>query len=244
MKKNYNHCIKKIIKILIYLIKISFDLLFPVRCISCGKYGQILCQNCYEQILWVKTSTCLCCGKIVRNGEFCGKCRIRDKLYLHSIITCCHYENGPVKSLVYALKYNGIRDVSELLAEILYCRINTFSMQKYVITYVPLSKKRLKTRGFNQSELLARHLALRLGLPCEEALKRVVETRSQVGLSAVKRKMNVSNAFSCVSEHASRKNYLIIDDVTSTHATLNECAKVLRGNGAKKVVGLVIATNK
>ena len=113
-----------------------------------------------------------------------------------------------------------------------------------VIVPVPLHRNRLNLRGFNQSELLARYLSKRLDLPGCDALVRRLNTMNQVGLQREKRLSNLDGAFDCSDkEYILGKNIILVDDVVTTGATLNECAKVLKQFGAKKIVGVVLARN-
>jgi len=226
------------------ILNFIFSLLFPKRCVSCGKYGQFLCFDCAGEIEWVKTSLCPYCGKISKTGAICDKCKVRERSSLNSVIIASHYDFGPIKNLIFALKYDRISEVSDNLAEIILQRANDFSWSKYIITYVPISKSRQRTRGFNQSELMAKYISDKLDLPFVHLLARTGNHPPQVGLSAEMRKKNVDNAFAFVGATLERANVIIIDDVVTTNATLNECAKVLKANGAKKVIGMVVASNK
>ncbi len=107
---------------------------------------------------------------------------------------------------------------------------------------VPLGAERLRARGFNQAALLARELARLIDVPVEErALRRVRETRSQVGLGPEERQRNVAEAFVAVGDLVLDESPLIIDDLTTTGATMSACARALRSAGAVAVHGLAVA---
>jgi ComF family protein len=111
-----------------------------------------------------------------------------------------------------------------------------------LVTVVPLSRGRIKERGFNQADLIARTLALAIRKPYRPAaLKRVRETRSQVGLSAIERRQNVQDAFSADEKIVAGRNVLIIDDVTTTGATMSACSRACLEKTAYNVYGLTIA---
>ncbi len=111
-----------------------------------------------------------------------------------------------------------------------------------LITAVPLNEKRHKERGYNQAEVLARPLARKMGIPYSlHLIKRIKQTKSQVGLSLLDRQNNVADAFLTVSTLVVSKNILIIDDVATTGSTLDACAKALKDAGAKNVFALTLA---
>jgi ComF family protein len=111
-----------------------------------------------------------------------------------------------------------------------------------LITSVPLGLVRFKERGYNQANLLARPIALFYKVPfSSRALSRIRETRTQVGLSVMERNENMSGAFQAKKGLVRGKNILVVDDVATSGATLNACAKALLDNGASKVYGFSLA---
>lgn len=113
-----------------------------------------------------------------------------------------------------------------------------------LVVPVPLSTRRLRERGFNQSELIARKIAQALHLTCDNTLLlRTRHTVPQTEMSLRRERLfNVRNAFSCITpERVNGRHVILIDDVFTTGATLSECAKVLQSAGAKKVTALVVA---
>jgi ComF family protein len=111
-----------------------------------------------------------------------------------------------------------------------------------IVTEVPLHSRRLKQRGYNQSELLARELAKRTGIAHSRSLKKDHQTRTQVdsGNSRLRRK-NVEQAFSCTDHRVRGRRVLLVDDVATTGATLDACAGALKAAGAVRVRGLTLA---
>ena len=111
-----------------------------------------------------------------------------------------------------------------------------------IITSVPLSLVRFKERGYNQATLLARPIALYMNIPfSSKILLRTRETRTQVGLSVLERKENMDGAFTARHELVQGKNVLVVDDVATSGATLNACAKALIDEGASNVYGFSLA---
>jgi len=108
---------------------------------------------------------------------------------------------------------------------------------------VPLHQKRLNLRGFNQSELIAKYVAKKLGLAYVDCIKRIRDTKPQVTLKRGERRENVLDSFECNSSEIEDKKIVLIDDVSTTGATLSECAKALKARGAKKIIAAVVARN-
>lgn len=239
--KNQTESIKKIKMPFSAIISICLNIFFPKRCVNCKKSVEnFLCLDCVKKIEKVKTPLCPSCGKISKFSKFCSSCRTGN---LTGIITAARYESGPIKEMIHHLKYSGIIELIPPLGELIVERLKRdFPTGKIVVVPVPLYKKREFMRGFNQSELLARYVSKCLSLSGGLALERVRNTESQVKLSGEMRRINLKNAFRCVDrELVSGKTILLIDDVTTTGSTLDECAKILCDNGAKRVFGVVVA---
>jgi ComF family protein len=148
----------------------------------------------------------------------------------------------PLSLAIHQFKYNRDFVLANSLAFYLHKMYNEYRLASDIIIPVPLNNKRLRERGFNQAGLLANNLAKKVGLPyVTQALFRTRKTRSQVGLSRFERLANVQDAFSAVPAIVEDKRILIIDDVTTTGATMEACAKALKEAGAKVIVGLSIA---
>jgi len=221
------------------------DLFFPLKCSSCGKYGEIVCFNCAKEISLVKTAICPRCGKISQNGRYCSVCKSRKDIALRGIIVGAHYDSGPLKEMIHRFKYLGYTALTEQLAEIICNQLSGLpGVKNFVVVPVPLYLSRKNRRGFNQSELLARNISSRFNLPGGDALVRVRDTKSQISLPRDKRLKNLEGAFSCQDQDlVKNRKILLIDDVTTTGATLNECARALKDSGAKEVWGAVVARN-
>ncbi len=227
-----------------YISSIFLNVFFPKRCVECKRPAEdFVCLECVQKIEKIKTSTCPGCGKISQFSKYCPKCKSREKLNLAGLIAAARYETGPVKEMVHHLKYSAITSLAGPLGELIFERLERdLPTGNLVIVPVPLHKNREFIRGFNQSELIARHVSKRLNIAGGCALKRVINTQSQVSLTGKLRRINLAGAFQCSDrELIENKTVLLIDDVTTTGTTLNECAKILRKNGAKKVFGVVVA---
>lgn len=225
------------------------DILFPKTCVGCNKFGAYFCADCTSEI---KQSELVCpfCERASLGGVVHKVCQRRfglDGLWSLGI-----YE-GNLKKAIQKLKYKWVSSIADDLIDItieywsknspiLLERIKKDKGKSWVVTSVPLHPSRQKWRGFNQSELLAKLFAEKLGLKYETLLKRIRNTKPQMKLLAHERKSNIKNAFSLSSDHSVlTTNILLIDDVWTTGSTLKECCFVLKRNGAKKVWALTIA---
>ncbi|MBI5072125.1 ComF family protein [Candidatus Falkowbacteria bacterium] len=206
--------------------KFIFDTLFPIECLGCGREGEWLCAACRENIKPDHHSL---------RGEF-----------LDRIFTFYSYDNEFFKKIIHGLKYKFVEDLASPLGTLLIRELKRIEGQigkPDFIVPVPLHRKRLLERGFNQSELLALKISEYFGWPVENTvLKRSRATAPQVSQDEAGRKENVGNAFSVVdSLKILNKKIVLLDDVTTTGATMEECAKVLKNAGAKEVLGLALA---
>jgi ComF family protein len=132
--------------------------------------------------------------------------------------------------------------LGEALARPMITSIQKLNWSLNIITSVPLGLVRFKERGYNQATLLARPIALYLNIPFStKILFRTRETKTQVGLSIIERKENMEGAFTARHELVQGKNVLVVDDVATTGATLNACAKALMDEGASNVYGFSLA---
>ena len=186
------------------------------------------------------TGLCPICKRISDFGRTCVSCRHKSDL---TGVMILGPHKGILKDLIWKYKYKFILDMSIPLSELTITRYGEFLREKrFLVTYSPISKERLNWRGFNQAELLAKNVSTGLGLTCTNLLYKENNTIAQVGHSRRERIANVKDKIKYIggSEVANRK-VLIIDDVYTTGATLEECAKVLRKAGYREVWGLVLS---
>lgn len=150
----------------------------------------------------------------------------------------------PLSNAILSLKYRPSRQLSDLLAGRL-VKIYGSNFKADLITIIPLGPVRLRQRGYNQVDLIARPFARMTGISyCQNALRRIRETESQVGLQMAERHNNVRDAFQADPEIVLEKDVLLLDDVVTTGATLKSAAGALFRAGARKVTGLTIARAK
>ncbi len=235
------------------------DLIFPIECLSCAKEGDWICKSCYEKINLKQTQECLFCGKNNLLGTFCNKCR--DGVSLDGVLVASNYDDKLLSQAIKTFKYRLVKGLSVPLAQLLIDLLSQIledpeknyfwhgsvkkmlkDFSKNIIIPVPLFKKRQRWRGFNQSEELAKIFANKFKLEINSKhLKRTIFKKPQTKLDKNKRFDNVKNNFTWSGSRLDKKIIILIDDVSTSTATLNECAKVLKKAGAQKVWGLVIA---
>jgi ComF family protein len=210
--------------------EIILDLIFPKFCLGCNKEGIFLCQDCFSTL---EIST--------NHQKFKGK-------NLTDLYFPVNYENFLIKRLIQNFKYPPL--IKELKKELASLIISHFllldkkpNFSDFILVPIPLSKKKLKRRGFNQAEEIAKELAEFLKIPLiPDCLIKMRETKDQVELSEKERKENIKGVFSIKDkEKIFEKNILLVDDVFTTGSTMEEAARVLKEAGARKIVGIVIA---
>jgi len=205
------------------------DLLFPRRCIGCGVEGDFLCSHCRELLPRPESAG-------VANGQD------RDLLTSLDDLQSVFLYQGLAREAVHYLKYRNMKALARPLAQLMADYLESNPMPADVLTVVPMHSKRLRKRGYNQAELLARELSRLIQVPLVKgALARLRNTPSQVSMSASERRSNVEGAFQCRGHVFQGKDVLLIDDVCTTGATLNACAAALKEAGARSVQGLTLS---
>ena len=150
--------------------------------------------------------------------------------------------NGSIREAIHRLKYQRDIGLGEMLSRLMIKSLEKLNWSLDIVTSVPLGLVRFRERGYNQATLLARPIAIYMKLPFSSGLlTRARETQSQVGLSLVERQRNMEGAFRASKKSARGKNILMVDDVATSGATLNACAKALMDEGAKNVYAYTLA---
>ena len=219
--------------------------LFPCRCILCQqtvKHSFEVCPDCYRALPHNEIC-CVSCAlplaEDINNEVLCGSCIQKAPAfdYAHSLF---RYE-GDVIRLVHQLKFGEKIGFSRTIGEMLLMQLLKTNEKPECILPVSLHKSRLRQRGFNQSIEISRVLAKNLVIPIEHtAVVRHRSTAAQSGLNAKQRQKNIKGAFSVVAK-LNYKHVLIVDDVMTTGATVNELARVLKKNNVERVGVLSIA---
>ena len=212
------------------------DLFFPQRCVGCEKRASdLLCRDCFEALPRIGRPFCARCGMPTAfETVVCDECKGVD-FGFESARAPLRYE-GVGKEIVHSLKYRGYTTVVEKLAVPLMIGALEGGSRYGAVVPVPLHRSRLRRRGFNQAELLARGVAREINAPVSDTLQVVRRTRDQVELSPAERKANVEGAYS--ARGRVRGRILLIDDVFTTGATMSACAGTLLRAGAEEVHAL------
>lgn len=218
----------------------TLDWVFPPKCGGCGKPGIRWCAQCQSSTRTIKSPVCPLCGQNITRVGPCVHCQVAAPRYTG--LRSWAYYDGSIRNAIHQLKYNRNVGLGEILSRPLLKLFLDLGWKIDIITPVPLGLARIAERGYNQSSLLAKPLSLALGIPyCPQILWRQRETRSQVGLSASERRLNVVGAFAAQASLAADKSIIVIDDVATSGSTLEACADALFSVGARKVYGLTLA---
>jgi competence protein ComFC len=211
------------------------DLFYPERCVGCERRASdVLCRTCFDTLPRVGSPVCGRCGLPTAFATFvCEECKNVD-FGFQSARAPLKYD-GVGKQVVHALKYRGYKRVVGRLAAPLMLQVVGEGHFDAVVP-VPLHSSRLRKRGFNQAELLARGVAEKMKATVSDTLEVVRGTRDQVELSAAQRRANVAGAYTATKPL--RGKILLIDDVFTTGATMSACAGTMVRAGAKEVHAL------
>lgn len=235
------------------------DTLYPpgLYCNCCGKitddtrtYG--LCNDCMRDISWINGRSCVKCGKAMSEtdpGEVCFYCRNHEHIFDKGY-ACAEY-GAHEKAMLYELKYASRGDIGRAIGEIVYDRMaaelgeDVLAGAYDAVIPVPAFKKRRDRRGFNQAEVIASSFSEYADLECRtDILIRVKETKAMKGLGPSERRANIHGAFKLKEQKpgpVKGRRLLLIDDIYTTGATIDEAASVLKSAGAARVDFAVFA---
>lgn len=246
------------------------DLIFPIECLCCGQEGVWLCKKCFRQLPIDKEQYCLNCRQPNAFGQFCQNCapayslngvwiagNYQDKtiisliknlkyhfakdlseilgeflsLFLRNLINKGRINSADLITGINRDTFEKIKKTPEILLD----------LKNSILIPVPLHKRRQRWRGFNQTEAITRTVSEYFNLKMSNDLMRKKHRTPQTKLGKKKRRQNIQNCFSWRGGNLKDVKIILIDDVTTTGSTLNECAKVLKQAGAKEVWGLAVA---
>jgi ComF family protein len=226
------------------------DTLLPPVCLACDtpveREGQF-CVDCFRQTTFVSAPLCRCCGvplPFAAAGEtkpLCVACEMSPPAYTQARAALRY--DAAAKKLILPLKYNGHSEAAQGLAELMRRPGEALLQAANLIVPVPMHLVRLRSRRFNQAALLAIALARATGRPLAvDGLVRERQTQPLEGLGASARRVELEGAISLrPGTVVAGKRVLVVDDVMTSGATVNECAKVLLAAGARRVDVLTAA---
>ncbi|MBI2533230.1 MAG: ComF family protein [Deltaproteobacteria bacterium] len=234
------------------------DWLYPPRCRACagrihGCDAEYFCSACRSQVQIVAHPLCPICGRPFPDASgddhTCGICLTREPQFTRARAWACYprqeLEEHPLRQVVQKFKYGRKVALGKPLGRLLALGCGDFLSECHfdVILPVPLHPKRLRWRGFNQSVLLARQVSRAYGVPMDPfVLVRIKETLPQTQLSEEERRKNVRGAFALnPARSVDGKRVLLVDDVYTSGATVNECSRTLNRAGAEEVTVLTLA---
>lgn len=224
------------------------EALYPegITCDLCGTElvadtRYTLCADCLAHMPFAGGHRCLVCGvPISDEADYCLRCQATESVFLRNVSPLIY--EGRAKELVYALKFGKKKYIARLLGAMMSDAYIGSGAEAEIAVPVPMSASELKKRGFNQSALLADEAGGRLHMPVLPALVKVRETMPQKELSGKARAENVKGCFAAAyGDYVKGRKILLVDDVFTTGATANECARTLLKAKARSVTVLTAA---
>ncbi|MBI2912367.1 MAG: ComF family protein [Chloroflexi bacterium] len=226
----------------------ALDLVFPPRCVSCGAFGSFLCESCLAAAPRADPPRCpVCWMPVLSRAEgpgaaagSCARCRRQPPAFVAARSAFVY--DGAAREAVHALKYRGLSALAAAMAGPMAECLRPWNPLVEAIVPVPLAGRRRRLRGYNQSELLAREVSRPVGLPL--AVRALVRRRAAPpqarAADETARRQNVAGAFAPGPE-VPKGGVLLIDDVLTSGATLDACARALLDGGAGRVFALTFA---
>ena len=220
--------------------------LFPSPCAVCQKpagRNRFVCSSCKEHLSLLKPGALCktCLAPLPSGAGLCGRCLKNNPAY-DRLVACVPYQ-GKLRTSLHRYKFGGRSDLHTSFAMMMCAQLLSFGCTDFdVVVPIPLSKERLRERGFNQAELIAKDIAKQFHVPCvSNALKKCQDTERQSELNIHQRSKNIRGAFALNNPDAVRgKNVLLVDDIFTTGATMREAAKTLSAV-SKSVTACVLA---
>lgn len=229
-----------------YIKNSILDIVFPKSCLNCGGEGDYLCDDCKSCLEMSPYIYCLC-EDAKRLFEI-GKCRLCRSKKLDGLYSALPYQNNLTKKLIHNFKYEPFikelsKPLSSLIIEHFQLLDNNPNLSLFALIPIPLHQRRLKWRGFNQAEEIAKGLANYLKIPLiNGCLIKIRETPTQMELSGEERKENIKGVFLVKNKNLiQNKKILLLDDVYTTGSTMEECARILKESGAREIIGIAVA---
>ena len=225
-------------KLLARVGRLALHSLFPLKCAGSGREGKTICESCHASLPRLAEPYCSICAR-PNSPQVCGGCRTAP-LHLKGI-RAPYLMEGAIREAVHDLKFRNPRASAPCLGRLLSRYFLEKPLPAGFLVPVPLHRRRLRQRGYNQSALLAKDLAKRVGIPVSEGtLVRIKDNPPQVSLDRAQRMENVEGSFEC-GDDVKGKAILLVDDVATTGSTLSACGAALKEGGAASVWALVLA---
>lgn len=221
------------------------DLFFPRRCAICDRVIAAdtgICEDCRKKVHPIREDTCVKCGKkITGNNAYCYDCMRRDHDFERNFSV---FEYPVIRESIYRFKYRGRAEYAAYYAKEAYRMHAKRIMELHAdaIVPVPLHKSRLRKRGYNQAQELAKELSLLTGVPVRnELIKRVKSTKALKTLDVRERQNNLKKAFLIIQNDVKLNTIIVVDDIFTTGATIDAVARAFKGAGVEYVYSLTVA---
>ena len=234
---------------------VLLDFLYPdnISCILCSNpinktNTYSMCKSCFTNINFILDG-CVKCGKPIINYsleeqhiEGCNYC-LNKGFYFDKVISCIEYTELS-KKIVFGLKYNDKTYMSKYISQIMSEKLDLENIKFDYILFVPLHKKRMRKRGFNQAEKIAKNLSKLINIPVLDNIERIYNTERLYKLNKDEREKELKNVFVLKdSKHELKnKNILLVDDIFTTGTTVNEISKLLKLKNVNKVYAMTFLT--
>lgn len=205
------------------------ELFFPICCLACEKESKeksYLCETCFKQL------------------KFCQRNYDLKLSYVDEVFIVGDYNDPILAKLLKLYKFNSINEIAKILSRFLnlfWQGRAVFLKEEFIVVPIPLSRRRLNERGFNQAELIAQNFASDFGYLLGLSLSKIKRTKKQSDLEEKYRNKNIEGAFTWTGTSLINKSVIILDDIITTGATVNEAGRILKMAGAKRVVALALA---
>lgn len=224
------------------LFRNLLDIFYPLHCGGCRTAGSILCENCIDTFRSVdEDKTCPVCGRLIGKSLLCGQCMEEKRTFRRGYFG--FYFEGRLRDTIHAFKFSGRRDVGRHLMGLVEGRLRAFADTFDCIVPLPVTKKRLLERGFNQSFIIGEEIAKITGKEIHPSvLVKTRKTQDQYTLSKDERKKNVRGVFTVKSSSAIKgKRVLLVDDLFTTGYTAQEASRTLLKSSAREVIFFALA---
>ena len=225
------------------------NLLFPRRCPICDepvRSGEgLACTTCLSHVAYLADPTCLKCGKKIKDdSEFCEDCAGRSHYFDRGMAL---FEYKCIADAVFRFKYQGRQEYAEFFGTEISNKLGAdiLALKPDCFIPVPIHKKRLRNRGYNQATELAKVISRHLQIPMDDKLiSRVQETAPLKNLNLKERQNNLKKAFKIISNDVKLKRVIIIDDIFTTGSTIDAMAEELRLVGVSKIYFVALSIGK
>lgn len=229
-----------------YALHMAGNLLFPPRCPVCDEPVRwrdgLICPACKKKLVYAGEQICFCCGRpLPAEEELCENCRKERPLYERGRAL---YTYDSAAASIYRYKYGERREYARFFGREMANRLRDFinRVNPDGLVPVPLSNRRLRARGYNQAELLAKEIGRQTGIPVYTGLvRRVTDTRPQKELNAKERQNNLKKAFIIAQNDVKLSTVIIIDDIYTTGSTVNAVTQVLLQAGVRKIYYMALS---